>query len=125
MFEDRSIRVKAYNLYTILAEKIESILARNVANTRARDYYDVYILLATREGDIDKDELLHALAHKAEERGTLVYIEQHDKYLADIRKSHDLLALWDAYRSKYPYAENIEFSSIMDCLDSVYVKQFV
>ncbi|MGO3169264.1 nucleotidyl transferase AbiEii/AbiGii toxin family protein, partial [Senegalia sp. (in: firmicutes)] len=45
MFEERDISIKAYNLNTILAEKIESILARNVANTRARDYYDVYILL--------------------------------------------------------------------------------
>lgn len=44
MFEDRDISIKAYNLNTILAEKVESILARNVANTRARDYYDVYIL---------------------------------------------------------------------------------
>jgi predicted nucleotidyltransferase component of viral defense system len=115
MFEDRSIQVKAYNLNTILAEKIESILARNIANTRSRDYYDVYILLATRVDDIDKSELLHALTRKAEERGTLIYIEQHEKYLTDIRESHDLLTLWNAYRGKYPYAADIEFSSIVDC----------
>jgi predicted nucleotidyltransferase component of viral defense system len=119
MFEDRSIQVKAYNLDTILAEKIESILARNVANTRARDYYDAYILLTTRASDINKAELLQAINRKAEERGTTTYIEQSGKYLADIRESHDLLALWNAYSGKYPYAEDIEFSSIMDCLDEL------
>lgn len=120
MFEDRTIQVKAYNLATILAEKIESILARNVANTRARDYYDVYILLTTRAGNIDKAELLDALNQKAQERGTIVYIEQHVKYLADIRESSDLAALWNAYRNKYPYAEDIEFSGIVDCLEDLF-----
>lgn len=57
MFEERNISIKAYNLDTVLAEKIESILARNVANTRARDYYDVYILLTLRRNDIDLDNL--------------------------------------------------------------------
>jgi predicted nucleotidyltransferase component of viral defense system len=120
MFEDRTIQVKAYNLNTVLAEKIESILARNVANTRARDYYDVYILLTTRAGDIDKTELLYAIGCKARERGATIYIEQHEKYLVDIRESRDLLALWEAYRGKYPYAANIEFAVIVDCLSQVF-----
>jgi predicted nucleotidyltransferase component of viral defense system len=122
MFEDRSIQVKAYNLNTILAEKIESILARNVANTRARDYYDVYILLTTRSEDMDKTGLLAAIDRKAKERNTAVYIEQHEKYLADIRRSHDLLTLWNAYKSKYPYAEDIEFETIVDCLAGVFAR---
>jgi predicted nucleotidyltransferase component of viral defense system len=120
MFEDRTIQVKAYNLNTILAEKIESILARNIANTRARDYYDVYILLTMRAGDINKSELLRAISRKAEERGTLVYIEQHEKYIADIRASRDLLAVWNAYKGKYPYAADIEYPAIVDCLAEVF-----
>ena len=120
MFEDRAIRVKAYNLNTILAEKIESILARNVANTRARDYYDVFILLSTRTADIDKAELLAAICRKAEERGTTIYIEQHEKYLTDISESRDLLVLWNAYKSKYPYAADIEYPAIIDCLAGVF-----
>lgn len=64
MFEDRDISIKAYNLDTILAEKIESILARNVANTRARDYYDVYILSTIRKNDIDRESLRRQLEKK-------------------------------------------------------------
>lgn len=120
MFEDRRIQVKAYNLNTILAEKIESILARNVANTRARDYYDVYILLTTLAGDVDMAELLDALAKKARARGTIVYIDQHEKYLADIRESRDLQTIWNAYKGKYPYAQDIEFADVVKCLEGVF-----
>ncbi len=45
MFEDKSINIKAYHLYTILAEKIETVLSRNIANTRAKDFYDIYVLI--------------------------------------------------------------------------------
>lgn len=64
MFEERDISIKAYNLNTILAEKIESILARNVSNTRARDYYDVYILLTLRKNDVDIKSLQNAIRKK-------------------------------------------------------------
>ncbi len=120
MFEDRCIPVKAYNLNTILAEKIETILSRNIANTRARDYYDVYILLTTRSDSIDKNELLDALFQKAQERGTLGYVNQHDKYLSDIRESRDLQKIWIVYKGKYQYAEDIEFEEIVNCLGGIF-----
>lgn len=119
MFEDRIIRVKAYNLNTILAEKIESIFARNVSNTRARDYYDVYILLTTRSFDIDKEELQGAIKEKARERNTLVYIEHYKKYLADIRESSDLLSIWTSYAKKYSYADDITFADIVSCIENI------
>jgi hypothetical protein len=73
-----------------------------------------------RAGDIDKAKLLAAINRKAEERGTTVYIEQYAKYLNDIRESRDLFALWRAYKGKYPYAEDIEYPAIIDCLSGVF-----
>jgi len=119
MFEDRDISIKAYNLNTILAEKIESILARNVANTRARDYYDVYILLSLRRDDIDLESLRNAIRKKAEERNTLVYLENKEKYLKDIEESEDLSLIWDAYVHKFPYAEGIQFHVITNTLRGI------
>ena len=119
MFEEREIAIKAYNLDTILAEKIESILARNVANTRARDYYDVYILLTLQKNDIDLDSLRNAIKEKAKERNTLIYIEDKDKYLKDIEESEDLQKIWDSYAKKYPYAEGIQFSEITNVLREI------
>ena len=119
MFEEREIAIKAYNLDTILAEKIESILARNVANTRARDYYDVYILLTLQKKNIDLDSLRNAIKEKAKERNTLIYIEDKDKYLKDIEESEDLQKIWHSYAKKYPYAEGIQFSQITNILREI------
>lgn len=120
MFEERDISIKAYNLNTILAEKIESILARNVANTRARDYYDVYILLTLRRNDIDLESLRNAIRKKAEERNTLIYLENSEKYLKDIEESEDLKTIWESYVQKFPYAEGIQFDEITDILRAVF-----
>ncbi len=123
MFEDRRISIKAYNLNTIIAEKIESILARNIANTRARDYYDIYILLTLRRNDLDLEDLRSAIIEKAKERNTLVYLENKDKYLKDIAESEDLQKIWDSYTLKYPYAEGIQFYDILEQLREVFLAE--
>lgn len=123
MFEERAISIKAYNLNTILAEKIESILSRNVANTRARDYYDVYILLKLRRNDIDLESLRSAIRKKAKERNTLVYLENSEKYLKDIDESEDLNIIWKAYVQKFPYAEGIQFNEITHILRQIFKVQ--
>lgn len=119
MFEDRYIEVKAYNVNTILAEKIETVLARNVSNTRARDFYDIYILLTTRSADINKDELRQAIIKKSEERNSTVYIENYQKYLTDVIESQDVQKIWDSYKNKYPYAKDILFTDIIKCIEEV------
>lgn len=123
MFEERNISIKAYNLNTILAEKIESILARNVANTRARDYYDVYILLTLRRNDIQLESLRNAIRKKAEERNTLVYLENYEKYLKDIEESEDLKSIWESYAQKFPYADDIQFVEITKTLREIFKEQ--
>lgn len=119
MFEDRHIDIKAYNINTILAEKIETILSRNVSNTRARDFYDVYILLTTRMYDIDRNELKQAIAKKAEERNSMVYLENHQKYLTDVIESEDVQKIWSNYKHKYLYAKDILFCDIINCIEEV------
>jgi predicted nucleotidyltransferase component of viral defense system len=119
MFEERSIPIKAYNLNTILAEKIESILARNISNTRARDYYDVYMLTSFRKDDINIVDLRSAIIEKAKERNTLIYLDEKEKYIADIEESKDLQFIWDSYTKKYPYAQGIKFDDIIKKLSCV------
>ncbi|SHJ86411.1 Predicted nucleotidyltransferase component of viral defense system [Dethiosulfatibacter aminovorans DSM 17477] len=120
MFEERSISIKAYNLDTILAEKIESILVRNVSNTRARDFYDVYILMTLRRDDLELSNLRNAIQKKAIERNSLIYIENHQKYLKDIAESKDIYSIWDSYKRKFSYAEGIDFADILKLLRTVF-----
>ncbi|MDF9867320.1 putative nucleotidyltransferase component of viral defense system [Bacilli bacterium PM5-3] len=116
MFEKRYIQIKTYNINTILAEKIESILARNILNTRARDFYDVYILFLVKNKEIDKIELRNAIRKKAIERNTEIYVKKCHKYIDDIEKSSDLKKVWNKYASKYSYAANIEYCEIISVL---------
>lgn len=119
MFEDRKIMIKAYNLNTILAEKIESILVRNVSNTRARDFYDIYILAMLNKANFDKSEFKKVIWKKAEERKSTIYIEDYERYLNDVSESKDVLNIWNSYREKYNYAKDIEFESIIKIIKDI------
>lgn len=116
MFEEREISIKAYNLNTILAEKIESILVRNISNTRARDYYDLYILIKLNHSILDRDELKDAIRKKAEERDSTKYVDDYVVYLDSISESQELRKIWNDYSKNYPYAENIEFDQIIETI---------
>lgn len=120
MFEDQTIPVMAYNLYTILAEKIETILSRNVSNTRGRDFYDVYTLLSENRGTLSRTELFHAIQVKAEERGSTRYIEQYEKHLQDISASPEVAKIWTAYTKSYAYAKGIELADILPLIHWVF-----
>ena len=122
MFEDRTIPVMAYNLYTILAEKIETILSRNVTNSRGRDFYDVYILLSMNRDTLSKSELLDALRVKGSERDSLSYIENHAKHLRDIADSPEIAKIWAAYVRSYPYTKGIELPDILALISWVFEK---
>ena len=119
MFEDRYISIKAYNINTILAEKIETILSRNILNTRARDFYDVYILLTLRKMDINKPELLNAIKEKSEERKSTQFINDYHKYLDDIKESPEIETIWNSYCKKYNYAQGINLQEIISLIEEV------
>ena len=123
MFENRTIPVMAYNLYTILAEKIETILSRNVTNSRGRDFYDVYILLSMNRDTLSKSELLDALRVKGSERDSLSYIENHAKHLRGIADSPEIAKIWAAYGRSYPYAKGIELPDILALISWVFEKE--
>jgi predicted nucleotidyltransferase component of viral defense system len=120
MFEERTISVMAYNLYTILAEKIETILSRNVANTRGRDFYDAYMLLSSNKDTLARAELLHALRIKAEERGSIPALENHAKHLREIAASPDIEKIWTMYTKNYPYAGGITLPDVISTIEWVF-----
>jgi len=116
MFEGREIPIMAYNLYTILAEKIETILSRNVANSRGRDFYDVFILISLNRDKLLRNNLLHAIRTKAIERNSLLFIEDYQKHLTNILNSPEIEKIWTVYVENYSYAEGI---SLADSLSEI------
>lgn len=109
--EDKSFKLWAYNIETVLAEKVETILRRTVFNTRPRDFYDAYILATTQK--FDKSIFKEALQATAEHRGTMEQISNVDLILKNISESKELRVMWDKYCKQFAYAENIPYESVL------------
>lgn len=111
---DDTVRIKVwgYNIETALAEKVETILSRDVLNTRPRDYYDVYILVKERE--YDRKTFQNALRATAEHRGSWERIEHWEPILDRLTDSDDLRNLWEKYRREFYYARNITFEETIE-----------
>lgn len=113
---DKGIRIRlwGYNIETVMAEKAETILSRGVFSTRPRDYYDIYILAATRQ--YDKALFLEALTATAEHRGSAAVLSAPEPILEAISASPDLRQLWRKYQKKFPYAHEITYEMVMNVL---------
>ncbi len=116
LMEDRTIRVLAYNLATILAEKLETIISRGDQNTRSRDYYDIYILSKLRQEHIDLQTLKYALEVTTKKRGTAEIIKQYNKVISVVRKSDVMNNQWDDYRKDFDYAADVSFDEVCDAV---------
>lgn len=112
MFDDRKIRVLAYNLETILAEKIETILSRGIANTRPRDFYDVYVLRALQRKKYRPKILSQALDATAKKRGSESTLPQYVPILQSIETDAQMNRFWLKYCEDFPYAKGINFAQV-------------
>ncbi len=115
-FEEKKIEIWAYNIETILAEKVETILRRSVLNTRPRDFYDVYILMKTHQRMIDKDIFIAGLNATAQKRGSLATLQDQKKILQAIQSDHLMMQRWNLYFKENFYANNIEFDEVINSL---------
>ena len=120
------IEVWAYNLETVLAEKLETVISRNVTNTRMRDFYDIYILQKLHGEQLKKQVLWNALVATAKKRGTLDLIEAEDvrEIFDEIESSPVMETLWKTYQKNYSYAANVSWHIIMEFIRDLYQTAF-
>lgn len=116
IFENKKIYIDTYNIETILAEKIETILRRGKYNTRMKDYYDVYFFLTRLKNDINLDIVKHALNNTLIKRDAFDYYKDYKQILYLIAEDARIINYWNTYKSKNKYAENIEFKKIIKVL---------
>ena len=112
LFEDKKIEILSYNLETLLAEKLETIISRSKTNTRMRDFYDVYILTLSFKAKVDINLLAEALTETAKSRGTYKSIRNGKNIIIDIFNSDIILSHCNRYRQKFQYAKEIEFYNL-------------
>lgn len=120
MLEDRSIDIWAYNLETVLAEKLETIITRATANTRMRDFYDIYILEQLHGNTLNAQFLHDALLATARKRETEGHLAEAKEVFAEVEDSPVMQQLWTAYRKKFSYAADLEWNIVMKAVRILY-----
>lgn len=114
IFDEGTIGVWAYNIETVLAEKLETILQRGELNTRPRDFYDIYILVNTQE--FDSLVFSEALKKTIEHRETIHILNDTLERIKAIETSEILKDRWVKYSKNYPYAEDISYEDTVKAL---------
>lgn len=114
LFEERTISILAYNLETVLAEKLETLLARGTANTRMRDFYDIYVLTNTQDHNIDNATLKEAFVNTSAKRGSIGLLSDVHLILKEVAESTVLIDRWKNYQRKFDYAADVLWSDVME-----------
>jgi len=117
MFDDGIIKVMAYNTETIIAEKFETIITRGVLSTRAKDFYDIFMLV--KINDYDKTVLKTAIERTFKHRNSVLDYGEIESVIQELGSSKTIADLWKKYQKTYKYAENISIPDITESLNIV------
>ena len=117
LFDERRVMVKAYTQETILAEKYETIIRRNVGNTRARDFYDLHLLYWLYQKNADWSLLKQAVLATAKKRDSLLALQDTKRILLVLKESTILQDLWKRYQAQNLYAREITYPAIMETIN--------
>lgn len=113
LFEDKAIYIDSYNIETILAEKIETILRRGQYNARMKDYYDIYFFLTKLKYEINLDILKDAIKNTFTQREAFDYLKDYEQILDGIVLQERMQDYWNTYKVKNKYAQEIELNDII------------
>ena len=116
LLEDREISVLAYNLETVMAEKLETVVSRGDQNTRPRDYYDVYILAKLQHKNIEIESLKAALDATSKKRGSAEVLKDYKNIIDVVRNSDVMFKQWKTYQKDFEYAADINFDEVCDAV---------
>ena len=111
IFNDGTLKIFAYNLETILAEKLETVIFRGDQNTRPRDFYDIFILSKLKGDQISRTVLRQAVSETAQKRNSGMLMPQYQSILEQIISSPTMHRHWKTYQRDYEYAREVEFAS--------------
>ena len=125
LLEDRNISVLAYNLETIMAEKLETVISRGDQNTRPRDYYDIYILTKLQYANIEPEALKAALNATTEKRASLAVVREYRDIMDTVKNSEVMQWQWKNYQKDFEYATDLVFEDACDMVVELMEKLIV
>ena len=116
LFENDIIDIMSYNYETIISEKFNTIIARNIDNTRMKDYYDIYMFVNLKLKEINKETLRNAIINTAKSKKNIDYIINSNKYIELIENDDQLKSFWHNYQNNYEYAKDITFEDTIKAI---------
>ena len=119
IFTNESIKIWTYNLETVLAEKLETIISRGLASTRPRDRYDLFTLYKLRKEEINLEVLKNALENTAEKRKSKETIYNWEEQVRGIEISDYQKELWIRYQRQFKYAKDISFDNSVQVIKEI------
>ena len=114
IFSKENIKIMVYLLETILSEKDETIIRRNITTTRMRDFYDLYTLYKLKKDQIDYEILKEAIERTSNIRGSQEIMKGYEEIIEDIKNDSYLRSLWDVYLSENKYIGDLTFDKVVD-----------
>ena len=119
IFEDKKINIMAYTIETIIAEKFESIISKNITTTRAKDFYDLYMLIDNHKDEIDNGVLKRAVINTFNKRNTTYDINLFRETLEILESSDTLKNVFMDYQSKLVYPQKVEYKKTIEALNLI------
>ena len=107
LFEEREICLNTYNIETLLAEKSQTIISRGLANTRMRDFYDLYEIAQKLE--FSRNMYRQAFAATCKKRETTFSKEKVETELKNLSESKEIEKMWEQFKLKNCFVENIQY----------------
>ena len=114
IFEDKKINIMAYTVETIIAEKFNSVISRNIISTRAKDFYDVYMLM--NENNINNENLIKAIKNTFNNRNTEYNINRFKEIIELLKESNSLKQVYFNYQNKLEYTKKVSFEDTIDAI---------
>ena len=116
IFSDKFFEICAYNIETMLAEKIQTVYKRGAFNSRSKDFYDIYILYHLKKEEIDFEHLKQVCNNTFKHRGTDFNIDSILNVLVDLKAEKDLKTRWSSYQKRFSYVGEINFDAVIDIM---------
>ncbi|HOE53798.1 MAG: nucleotidyl transferase AbiEii/AbiGii toxin family protein [Bacilli bacterium] len=119
LLTSEKIRLYAYNIETIIAEKYETIIVRNIETTRMKDFYDVYMIFKLKHNAINFKTLKRAIFNTSNKRKTTKIIKDSKEILNNMQNNSKLINEWEKFMQKNSYAADIKFFDTIEILKTI------
>ena len=119
MFENRTIQLMTYNVETLLAEKLQTILSRDIANTRMRDFYDIYTIIKEQKNVLSKTTLVTAFEATCRKRGTIFTKYETNVVLSNLANDEEMIKRWNAFREDNYFVGDITWTDATEAVQTI------